>query len=210
MAPRSLLAAALLAAAALGGPRGAAAIAVADVPTCPADGAQFCFFGSVPGATPPAAANITAGLALEALAGLPYTPVASGVCSVLTFTCNAALAALYDNPATKPAVVGIAAPCLSSASPPAVVASNTSIVAYGAFSQADCATTLGLIAYGLSGLPGVTTLLEQAVQSVSVCASNNCNAPPGAGAGAAASGARGARAAGAALLGAGLAAAALA
>jgi hypothetical protein len=127
------------------------------------------------------------GAAIDALnaAGHNYTRSEVGLCSALTFTCNAALAALYAADPLSRAAVGAFASgaCIdSSVTPPRLVVNNVTYTGYGAFTQADCVAAVTSLN---AGQFVYSSFFSAAVQELALCDADNCNMPPPAACGAA-------------------------
>jgi hypothetical protein len=155
--------------------------------TCPAtNGAAGCYIGLTPSPTAATAATalpMSTAIALERAGGLNYTAASAGVCSTLTFTCNAALGTLYASPLTQSTVAGFAGgACIDkTVTPNVLIVNNITYTGYGAFTTADCATTASGLQLALT-LPGIGDLLRASIVSMTACGTTNCNAPPSSGA----------------------------
>ncbi len=168
----------LLASAAAWCPRGASAL---ELPTtCPVNRAHSCYLGQLPStaaAPTPVPYSVSTTIDFLNTQGLNYSRSEVGLCSTLTYTCNAALAAVFAADATwRAAVSGFAGACLNrSATPPMFIASNLTYTGYGAFTQADCSRAIAGFNAALFYFP---QLFGAAVQSFELCDADNCNMPP--------------------------------
>jgi hypothetical protein len=155
-----------------------ACAAALELPTCPANGATSCLYGLLP-LLPPTPVPIRTMIDMELAGGLPYQPGDSGVCSTLTYVCNAGMATLYGDLRTRAQVAGVAAAgCLNtSVTPPAFMQNERTFVAFGAFIQTDCVVTTFTLAFGLLD-PALGAALASALPSMTVCNTSNCNVAP--------------------------------
>jgi hypothetical protein len=154
------------------------------LPTCPANGATGCFIGLIPsptGATTAVALPYSQAIIAERLGGLNYSDGTVGVCSTLSFTCNAALASLYAFAGTRSTVQGFAGgACVNNAVTPSVmIVNNVTYTGYGAFSSTECTSTAAQLGAALL-IPGIGDLLRASIVSMTACGTDYCNAPPGA------------------------------
>ena len=152
-----------------------------DAPaTCPGAGAATtCLYGTAPpasGASPVSVATITGALKNAGAPGV--NPASAGVCLSLSYTCNAAMAALFASSATDKLVSGFAAACLGGGGGgrrlrgASFVQSGASYVFYAAVAAgADCAAVLAALQTGSASAPG-------AFSALALCGSaSDCNAP---------------------------------
>jgi hypothetical protein len=119
--------------------------------------------------------------AAEDADGMNLTDVSVGVCTTLTFTCNAALEALFNVAALRPVVYDVVVPACAArtgnSSNATFIVNNGTFTDYAAFSQADCTGLLTLFAAEEAAM---ASLVEAAFQGFTVCSDrDNCNAPPG-------------------------------
>ena len=148
----------------------------AALPTsCPADGATHCSYGvtTTGGAAiiPLTQYNVSALIALENAAGNSFTPGSTGVCSSLTFICNAQLALLYAG--NRAFVSSFANACIAQNSTRDFLVTNVQYTAYGTFRQSDCNNLVGGLTTVMA-LPGMAALITGAVPDLVVCGTDYC------------------------------------